>query len=99
MAFILQRMGLHKTKKSQPKQKVETIDSGFDLKCLTYVISSPEEVFSTLIDEKLRDQWDLRVKTVTKETDTCLKITYASTESLIETVKYNCYQDGESMII
>ena len=73
--------------------------SSFDMHSLTYIIAAPEEIIQVLVDEKLRDKWDMRVKTVTKEGESCLKIHYIAEESTVETVKYNLIQEGTTIFI
>ena len=69
------------------------------MQSLTYVIAAPEEIISALLDDKLRNKWDLRVKSAVKEGDSCIKVTYSADELYVETIKYNIVQEGNSIII
>jgi len=46
------------------------------MKAVTYLIATPEEVLNALTDEKLRPLWDNSVKTVEKQLEDCIRVTY-----------------------
>ena len=62
---------------------------------MTYLLSSPEELASVLLDEKQRHLWDFNVKSAEKVGDDCLKVTYYSSQGkdqiYSETIKYDFY--------
>lgn len=51
---------------------------------------TPDEVATALIDEKIRPSWDPNIKSINKQSQNCISVTYFSHEgfSSSETLKY-----------
>ena len=69
------------------------------MKAVTFIIASPDEVMNLLLDEKQRDKWDMRVKSASKESESCIKVVYGTETPLTETIKFSRYVEGQKMII
>jgi hypothetical protein len=57
----------------QPPLKGDHIKQNFDMKVVTYVIATPDEIANALINEKQRPEWDLNVQSISKQGEDCFK--------------------------
>jgi hypothetical protein len=72
-------LSLIKSASNTANNESQSKDS-FEMKALTYVTASPDEVAAALIDEKVRQQWDLSIKSIEKKGDDLIFVQYANTE-------------------
>ncbi len=79
------------------------LKEAFELKTVTYLIGSPDEIANALVDEKTRSMWDPNVKTIIRNNDDTIKITYGahSLVPLNETINYSfiCDKEGQHYFI
>jgi hypothetical protein len=80
-----------------------SIKESFEQKTVTYLIGSPDEIANALVDEKTRSLWDPNVKTVARNNDETIKITYGALNQtpLNETIQYSfvCDKEGQHYFI
>ncbi|CDW89743.1 start domain containing protein [Stylonychia lemnae] len=91
-------LGKQLVNKSSRKNLKQNLIESFDVKSVTYLVASPDEIANILTDEKTRQFWDPCLKSVEKLADDTFKLTYQGGELnsfIIETVKYNFVLDGE----
>ena len=48
----------------------------FDIKCVSYLVASPEEIANIITDEKNRKNWDPSLKSIEKVADDTFRLTY-----------------------
>ena len=84
--------------KSQRKQIKNNLIESFDIKTVSYLVASPEEIANIMTDEKNRKNWDPSLKSIEKVGDDSYRLTYQGGELnsfIIEQVKYNFILDGD----
>lgn len=59
------------------------IKDAFDLKTVTYLIGSPDEIANALVNEKTRSLWDPNLKSVQRNNQDVIQLNYGT---LTETV-------------
>lgn len=55
---------------------INFIPGQVEIKQVTYILSSPEELALVLLDDKNRRLWDFSVQSVTKISEDCFKVAY-----------------------
>ena len=66
-----------------------------------YLLSTPDELTSTLLNEKVRPLWDLGATKAEKLSEDCLRITYTNIEnqSITETIKYSFIPEKDGTLL
>lgn len=73
----------------------ELVSEAFNIKAVTYVMATPDEIAQALADPVQRQLWDPQVQSVTKSSSDNLSVTYTSPEGVAfsENLKVDMYLD------
>lgn len=71
------------------------------MKANTYLLATPDEIASALVDEKTRLLWDLKATKVEKSGEDCIVISYTNSDgtTINETLKYNFIHDKDGNLV
>jgi len=71
------------------------LKESFDMKTITYIVGTPDEIANALLNEKTRSLWDPNAKSATKTGDNSIKIVYNTSDSFSEAFTYQFVCDKE----
>eukprot|EP00347_Sterkiella_histriomuscorum_P015068 403358431 len=87
---------LTSSSKHDRKQLIKQLTESFNVKSVSYVIASPDEVANALTDEKMRQLWDPSLKSIEKTGENNYKLIYTSADQsqvLSESISFSFVQD------
>ena len=74
------------------------VKENIEVKSVTIMIATPDEILSALTDPAQRQLWDPSITTMTKQSEDAIQIIYSSYDGqkLTENIKIACFYDKTS---